>query len=83
MHQFFPNIFCTLHLKYLIDNLNSKRVRLKVFHFLVNTSCMERYNCEHFSICSKSTAHDEEVRKLYEEMEYQIKKEKERILSEV
>ncbi|VDI48954.1 Ras and EF-hand domain-containing protein [Mytilus galloprovincialis] len=31
---------------------------------------------------SKSTAHDEEVRKLYEEMEYQIKKEKERILSE-
>ncbi|XP_063400734.1 EF-hand calcium-binding domain-containing protein 4B-like [Mytilus trossulus] len=31
---------------------------------------------------SKSSAHDEEVRKLYEEMEYQIKKEKERILSE-
>ena len=36
-----------------------------------------------FYTFSKSTAHDEEVRKLYEEMEYQIKKEKERILSEV
>ncbi|KAL5006526.1 hypothetical protein ScPMuIL_015332 [Solemya velum] len=31
---------------------------------------------------SKSTAHDEEVRKLYEEMEYQIKTEKEQILLE-
>lgn len=31
---------------------------------------------------SKSTAHDEEVRKLYEEMEYQIKQEKERVLAE-
>lgn len=31
---------------------------------------------------SKSSAHDEEVQKLYEEMEYQIKREKERILSE-
>ena len=33
--------------------------------------------------CSKSSAHDEEVRKLYEEMEQQIKVEKERILNEV
>ena len=32
---------------------------------------------------SKSTAHDEEVQKLYEEMENQIKGEKERILNEV
>ncbi|XP_023930247.1 ras and EF-hand domain-containing protein homolog isoform X2 [Lingula anatina] len=31
---------------------------------------------------SKSSAHDQEVRKLYEEMEHQIKQEKERILSE-
>ena len=33
--------------------------------------------------CSKSSAHDEEVQKLYEEMEYQIKQEKERVLAEV
>lgn len=32
---------------------------------------------------SKTTAHDEEVRKLYEEMEVQIKQEKEKILGEV
>lgn len=31
---------------------------------------------------SKSSAHDEEVRKLYEEMEFQIKHEKERVLAE-
>ncbi|KAK3094769.1 hypothetical protein FSP39_005976 [Pinctada imbricata] len=31
---------------------------------------------------SKTTAHDEEVRKLYEEMEYQIKSEKEKIQTE-
>ena len=34
-------------------------------------------------IYSKTTAHDEEVRKLYEEMEVQIKQEKEKILNEV
>lgn len=34
-------------------------------------------------VFSKSSAHDEEVRKLYEEMEQQIKVEKERILNEV
>ena len=33
--------------------------------------------------CSKNTSHDEEVRKLYEEMEQQIKLEKERVLAEV
>ena len=33
--------------------------------------------------CSKSVSHDEEVRKLYEEMEQQIRAEKERILAEV
>ena len=32
---------------------------------------------------SKSSAHDDEVRKLYEEMEFQIKQEKERVLAEV
>ena len=32
---------------------------------------------------SKSNAHDEEVRRLYEEMEQQIKAEKDRILKEV
>nr|XP_034321308.1 ras and EF-hand domain-containing protein homolog isoform X7 [Crassostrea gigas] len=31
---------------------------------------------------SKNTAHDQEIQKLYEEMEYQIKQEKERILTE-
>lgn len=31
---------------------------------------------------SKSSAHDEEVQKLYEEMEYQIKQEKERVVAE-
>ena len=33
--------------------------------------------------CSKSSAHDDEVKKLYEEMEFQIKQEKERVLAEV
>lgn len=36
-----------------------------------------------FPVSSKTVAHDEEVRKLYEEMEVQIKQEKEKILSEV
>lgn len=35
------------------------------------------------SYFSKNTAHDQEIQKLYEEMEYQIKQEKERILTEV
>ena len=34
-------------------------------------------------VCRKTTAHDEEVRKLYEEMETQIRQEKDKILSEV
>jgi hypothetical protein len=33
--------------------------------------------------CSKSNEHEEEVKKLYEEMEFQMKREQERILSEV
>lgn len=33
--------------------------------------------------CSKNVSHDEEVRKLYEEMENQIRLEKERIIAEV
>ena len=36
-----------------------------------------------FFFFSKSSAHDEEVQKLYEEMEYQIKQEKERVQAEV
>ena len=36
-----------------------------------------------FFVCRKTTAHDEEVRKLYEEMETQIRQEKDKILSEV
>ena len=35
------------------------------------------------SFSSKNTSHDQEIQKLYEEMEYQIKQEKEKILTEV
>jgi hypothetical protein len=34
-------------------------------------------------VSSKSSAHDEEMRRLYEEMELQINAEKDRILNEV
>ena len=34
-------------------------------------------------IYSKSNEHEEEVKKLYEEMEFQMKREQERILAEV
>ena len=66
-HQQDSNIYTYLILLILITP--------KLYHWDINF---------HFCfIYSKSSAHDEEVQKLYEEMEYQIKREKERILSEV
>lgn len=40
------------------------------------------FNTLESALKSKSSAHDQEVQKLYEEMEYQIKAEKERVLTE-
>ena len=71
----------SLHLKILNSKiLSSKR---KARGWWRNSSQILINEYTQNLLCSKTVSHDEEVRKLYEEMEQQIRAEKERVLAEV